>query len=185
MFQFANGSLVVNKATLTVTATNHTISYHQSIPQLTYTMSGFKYNDTQATATTGSPILSTWATSQAAPGTYAISIGMGQMAAPNYKFTVVAGTLTIVKATPVLSWSPTTNTIKVGTPLGSGILDATAVGNLAGSFKYTTYVNGVLTTVNVNTVLPVGTYTITATFSPTDSTDYTNATAQQVITVTP
>jgi hypothetical protein len=84
-----------------------------------------------------------------------------------------------------LSWIPTTTTIAHGTPLGAGVLDATVVGNQPGSFRYTTVVNGNLTTVTVATVLPVGTYTITATFTPADGQDYTTATAQQVITVTP
>ncbi len=183
-FQFVNASLTVSKAILTVTANNFTISYHQAIPTLTYTMTGFKYSDTQASATTGTPILFTWANTQSSVGTYVISASVGSLAAANYKLVTVAGTLTIVKAVPVVSWHPTTNTIRVGTALGPGILDATVAGNITGSFKYTTYVNGVLTTVNTSTVLPVGTYTITVTFSPTDSTDYWTATAQQVITVT-
>ncbi len=177
-------SFNINKATLTVTADSFTINYHQQIPKLTYTMTGFVYSDTQANATTGAPILSTWAMTTTVPGKYPISIGMGSLASANYKFTLVGGTITILKVTPVITWNPSTHTIKYGTALGSGILDAT-VNGIAGSFKYTTTVNGLLTTLYTSTVLPVGTYTITATFTPSDTAGYSTATAQQTITVTP
>ncbi|MGA9427242.1 MAG: MBG domain-containing protein, partial [Terracidiphilus sp.] len=65
-------SIVVNKATLTVTANNLTMKQGATVPKLTYTMKGFVNGDKQAKATTGQPALSTSATSKSAPGKYPI-----------------------------------------------------------------------------------------------------------------
>ncbi len=184
-FRFAGATLTVTKASLTVTANTITTTYGHTLLTLTYTITGFQYSDTQTSATTGVPLLSVWVTPTSPPGNYPISIGMGSLAAANYTFAMRGGTLIVTKATPVLTWNPSTHTIQHGTPLGAGVLDATVAGNLAGSFVYTTVVNGTLTTVTTSTVLPPGTYTITVTFTPSNNTDYTTATAQQVITVTP
>ena len=65
----------------------------------------------------------------------------------------------IAKATPILSWAAPAS-IVYGTPLSS-VLDATA--NVPGTFTYTP---------GGGTVLNVGKYTLSATFTPTDSADY-------------
>jgi hypothetical protein len=88
--------------------------------------------------------------------------------------------LTVTKATPTLAYSPSATTQSYGTGIPSGALDATAVdangAAIAGSFVYTTTVNGTATTLTAgSTILPVGTYTITATFTPTDATDYSSS----------
>ncbi len=86
----------VEQANLTVQANNITIKKGQAIPStLTYTMSGFVNGDTQATATSGIPSLSTTATSTSPDGTYPIYISSGTLVSPNYQFTFVAGVLTI------------------------------------------------------------------------------------------
>jgi hypothetical protein len=80
--------------------------------------------------------------------------------------------LSISKATPAITWANPAN-ITVGTALGSTQLDATA--NTAGSFVYTPA---------AGTVLAVGNQqTLGVTFTPTDSTDYTTATATASINV--
>jgi pimeloyl-ACP methyl ester carboxylesterase len=92
-----------------------------------------------------------------------------------------------VQSTPTLIWNPSAVSIAYGTPLGSGILDATANqndSNLAGTFAYTATINGgTPQTVTQATVLGAGVYTLTATFSPTDTTDYTSAIATVSLTV--
>ncbi len=90
-------SIVVNKATLTVTANNLSMKEGATVPKLTYTMKGFVNGDKQAKATTGQPALSTTATSKSAPGKYPITVKVGKLAAANYKFTFVKGTLTVTK----------------------------------------------------------------------------------------
>jgi len=98
-FNYVNGSVTVNAATLTVTATNHTKSYGAVLPTLTYTMTGFVNGDTQETATTGAPTLTTTARVASPLGTYPITVTIGTLAAANYKFKLVNGNIFVVKAT--------------------------------------------------------------------------------------
>jgi len=85
--------------------------------------------------------------------------------------------LTVTKSTPTLAYSPSAATQSYGTGIPAGALNATATdangAAVAGSFVYTTTVNSTATTLTAgSTILPVGTYTITATFTPTDAADY-------------
>jgi hypothetical protein len=81
-------------------------------------------------------------------------------------------TLVVNKATPVLTW-PTPSSISYGTALSATQLDATA--NTAGTFTYAP---------PAGTVLPAGTDTLTVNFTPTDTTDYTTASAFVSLVVT-
>jgi len=86
-------------------------------------------------------------------------------------------TLVINKATPVLTW-PTPAPIFPSTALSATQLDATAAGvkgaALAGTFVYNP---------TAGTALAAGAHTLSATFTPTDTTDYNAATAQVTIQV--
>lgn len=88
-------SIEVNKAMLTVTANNQTMTQGGSVPPLTYTITGFVNGDTQADATTGAPALSTTATSASTPGSYPITVSAGTLAAARYNFNFVDETLTV------------------------------------------------------------------------------------------
>jgi hypothetical protein len=90
----ATFTLTATKAELTVAAVNESVAYQQPIPALTYTITGFVNGDTQSVVT-GSPTETTTATDGSAPGTYPITIGLGSLAATNYRFTFENGTLTI------------------------------------------------------------------------------------------
>jgi hypothetical protein len=80
--------------------------------------------------------------------------------------------LTVSIATSVITWANPAG-ITAGTPLGSSQLNATA--NTPGTFVYTP---------PSGTVLAAGNgQTLSATFTPTDSTDYTSATASVTINV--
>jgi hypothetical protein len=96
----ANGTLTINKAHLTVTADNQSRLYGDPNPVLTATLTGFQNGETLATSgVTGSPALSTAATSLSTVGTYTISVSQGTLAAGNYDFTVFSpGTLTVTPA---------------------------------------------------------------------------------------
>jgi hypothetical protein len=87
--------LVVNRAVLTVTANNVSQSYGTAIPTLSVNYTGFVNKDTLATAVTGSPIVTTTAVATSPPGSYPIMVSQGTLAAANYTFTFVNGTLTI------------------------------------------------------------------------------------------
>ena len=84
---------------------------------------------------------------------------------------------TVTQATPTVWWS-TPAAITYGTPLGATQLDATATGvgaaALPGSFVYTP---------PAGTVLTAGTQTLNVAYTPTDTTDYTNANANVQLTV--
>jgi hypothetical protein len=92
-----------------------------------------------------------------------------------------------VQSTPTVLWNPSVGSLTYGTPLGTGVLDATANqngSNLAGTFAYTATISGgTPSAVTQATVLGAGAYTLTATFTPTDTTDYATATATTSITV--
>ena len=75
------------------------------------------------------------------------------------------------QATPSLTWSPPAS-ITYGTALGSAQLDAQA--GVAGTFAYTPA---------AGTVPGAGSRTLSVTFTPTDSNDYTTATATTTIDV--
>jgi MBG domain (YGX type) len=94
--QFADGTLTVNKAQLTVKADDKSKTYGGSNPNFTYGISGFLNGDTQASATNGSASCSSNGGQGA--GTYAINCGQGSLAASNYSFNYSPGTLTVGKA---------------------------------------------------------------------------------------
>ena len=82
-----------------------------------------------------------------------------------------AVTLTVNKATPVISWA-TPAAITYGTALSATQLDATS--SVVGTFSYSPA---------AGTVLKAGVQTLSVTFTPTDSVDYTTATSSVSITV--
>jgi hypothetical protein len=168
---FKTGTLTIEQATLTAAATDASIVYGSPIPAPEYTLSGFVNGDTQATAVTGSPSLSNTANSTSTVGSYAIDISTGTLTSTNYKFAFKNGTLTITKATPSISWAAPAP-IAYGTPLSATQQDASA--SVAGSFAYSPV---------AGTVLDVATHTLTATFTPADTTDYTTAKATVSLTV--
>jgi hypothetical protein len=90
--------------------------------------------------------------------------------------TYVGGTFAVDRATPTVTWAAPA-AITYGTALGPAQLDATA--SVPGTFAYTA--NG--PSVQPGEVLGAGTYTLGASFTPTDTTDYTAATASAQLVV--
>ena len=90
-------SQTVNKAPLTVTAQNATQIYGDSVPAFAAVYSGFVLGDT-AGVLSGSPSLSTTATSASPAGSYTITAAAGSLSASNYTVPPVNGTLTIQPA---------------------------------------------------------------------------------------
>ena len=84
----------------------------------------------------------------------------------NYNSATTSVTITVVKATPVITWAPPAG-IVYGTALGATQLNATA--SVAGTFVYTPA---------AGTVLSAGAaQALSVTFTPTDAANYTGATA--------
>ncbi len=161
----------VNKAPLTVTAQNASRAYGAANPTFSDIITGFVNGDTQSVVS-GTASLTTTATASSAPGTYPITAGLGTLSAANYTFsTFVNGTLTITQATPTITWA-TPPAITYGTALSATQLDATA--SVAGNFVYSPA---------AGTVLAEGTQTLSVTFTPTNTTDYTTATGSVQLTV--
>jgi hypothetical protein len=95
-FAFTGGTLTINRAVLTVTAYSYSRVEGTPLPNpYQYSISGFVNGDTQATAVTGAPVVTSIATPTSLPGTYPIVPAAGTLAAAEYTFTFVDGTLTI------------------------------------------------------------------------------------------
>jgi hypothetical protein len=110
IFNLRGGRYYIYDVTLNLTATSFTIAQGQPIPTLTYSLTGFVNGDTQATAVTGAPSLSTTATSTSSPGTYPIVITQGSLASGHYRFHPVNGTLTITLPAAAFTFSPSSLT---------------------------------------------------------------------------
>lgn len=176
VFAGVGSTLTVNKAVLTVTASDVHATYG-AIPALTaYTFSGFRNGDT-ASAVSGTPVLTTTATNTSPVGTYPINIDVSGLSSSDYTFTSVPGTLTVGIAAPVISWTPAApTTFTFGTTL-NGLLDASS--NVPGVWSYT--MNGAPMT-NAS-VLATGVYTLVGAFTPADAVDYSSARATLTVTV--
>ena len=100
----------------------------------------------------------------------------------NYTTASATSSINVTQATPTIIWNSPAD-IVYGTPLSDAQLDAVAVvhthyhgqgGNIPGIFTYTPP-NG--------TVLELGSYTLNVSFTPTDTTNYTTASASVFINV--
>lgn len=94
----ATQTLVVNKANLTIKATDTTRMQGASNPSFTITYTGF-VNGEGVTNLTGQPIATTSATGTSLPGYYPITVSGA--ASGNYNITYVAGRLTVLPTTGV------------------------------------------------------------------------------------
>jgi Flp pilus assembly CpaE family ATPase len=92
--------------------------------------------------------------------------------AADYTTAQAAISFTVAKAKPIATW-PTPASIAYGTPLGGAQLNATA--SVPGTFVYIPA---------AGTVLSAGANAISATFTPTDVTDYTTAQCEVAVVVT-
>ena len=111
------GTLFVNRAHLTVTASFPSITYGDAVPPPAATLSGFVNGDTAAVVS-GAPTLSGAASPSSGAGVYPITIGVGTLAAANYDFAnLVNGILTINKAPLTVTAQPASSTY--GDPLPS------------------------------------------------------------------
>lgn len=91
-------------------------------------------------------------------------------------------TFSIAQLATTTTWTPTATTQQYSAPLGNGVLNAAATtvggGSVAGSIVYlATPSGGSPQEVHGATYLPIGTYSLSATFYPNDSVDYTTSTA--------
>jgi glucoamylase len=95
----ATTTIDVNPAPLTVTANDQTMVAGHAVPSLTYSASGFVNGDTMSVLS-GTPTLSTTATSSSPAGSYPLTISAGTLRAANYQLQFANGTLTVTTASP-------------------------------------------------------------------------------------
>ncbi len=95
-------TFTVAKAALTVKVNDATRAFGAANPVFTIAFAGFVNGD-DASSISGVAELSTSATSISPPGTYTITAQPGNLAAPNYNFALVNGTLTVTKANAELT----------------------------------------------------------------------------------
>ena len=159
----ANVTLTVNQATPTITwATPAAITY------------GTALSATQLDASTtvaGSFSYSPAAGTVMGAGQQTLTATFTPTDTTDYTAASATITLTVNKATPPIIWA-TPAAITYGTTLSATQLDANST--VAGSFSYSPV---------AGTVLGAGQQTLTVTFTPTDTTDYTAASATVTLTV--
>jgi uncharacterized protein (TIGR03437 family) len=174
----ATGSsgVMISPAPLTVSATAAK-AYGAPLPALVATFSGFVGHDTLSSVT-GTPVVSTSATSTSPAGSYPITVS-GRLGTPNYTIVFVPGILTI---------SPVVLTVTA-----SG---ATRLYGAQNTFSYSMsgFVNGdtaavvsgapVLSTTASQSSAP-GTYPVTMTLGTLSAVSYTFALSSGSLTITP
>jgi hypothetical protein len=106
-----------------------------------------------------------------AAGTQTLSVTFTPADTTDYTTAATTVQLQVNKATPAITWA-TPAAIPFGTPLSSSQLDATAA--VPGTFVYSPA---------GGTVLSIGSHTLSVTFTPADTADYTTATATVKLTV--
>ena len=159
----ASVTLTVSKATPTITwATPAAITYGTALSatqlDASSTVAGtFAYSPSARTVLTA--------------GSQTLSATFTPTDSVDYSSATASVTLTVNKATPAITWA-TPAAITYGTALSATQLNASST--VAGTLSYSPA---------AGTVLTAGSQTLTATFTPTDTVDYTTATATVALTV--
>ena len=156
--------------TLTVNQASPSLIWAAPAP-ITY---GSALSATQLNAT--SPVAGTFSYSPAAgttlsAGAHTLTVTFTPTDTTDYTTATSSVALTVSQASPTLTWAAPPS-ITYGAALSATQLNASST--VAGTFSYSPA---------AGTVLTAGTHTLTVTFTPTDTTDYTSATASVPLTV--
>ena len=151
------GGQIVTKALLGITANDTNRSYGAVNPAFTYTASGFVNGDTTSVLS-GSPSLTTTATTNSAVGGYPITAATGSLSAANYSFSFTNGTLTVNPTALSITASNQSKTYGATLPLGTGqtAFSASGLKNNETIGTLTLTASG-----GTNASAPVGTYSLT------------------------
>ena len=157
-------SVTVNKATPSVTTwpTASSITYGQTLASSTLT---------GGASTPAGSFAFTTPTTKPGTGTASQSVTFTPTDATDYSTLTGTASVTVNKATPSITWA-TPAAITYGTALSGTQLNATA--SVPGAFVYSPA---------AGTTPAVGNDTLSVTFTPTDATDYTTATASVTLVV--
>ncbi len=169
----ATYSTITSTATITVTASQPTVTWVPNPASIVY---GTALSAAQLDASAnvpGSFVYMPAAGAVLSAGQQTLSATFTPSDPANYTTVTKTVAITVTSAQPVVTWTPNPASITYGTSLSAAQLDATA--SVSGSFSYTPA---------AGTVLNAGQQTLSVTFTPVDTTDYTTATKTAVITVT-
>ena len=189
-----SGTLTIVKATPAVTATTDLGSFNPQtetiVAHATVLNGGTNVNEgtlsfqvMNGTTAVGSPVVvpvvnGVASTSLTLPGGTPVGTGDSVVAtysgSGNYLTAASTALITLAPIAPVITW-PTPASIVFGQPLTAAQLDATA--SVPGKFTYTPALGTLLSA--------AAGQTLTVSFAPTDTADYTAATAATTINVTP
>jgi|ERR1035441_8303114 hypothetical protein len=147
----ANGTLVVNPATVTITASSGTMIYGGTVPTITATFSGFVLGQSSTILTT-QPTCSTTALTTSPVGTYPSNC-LGAVAA-NYTFAYVAGSVSVTPANLIITASA--NTMPYGGPVPT--ITPTFAGFLNGDTNLTALTTQPTCTTTATVTTGVGLY---------------------------
>jgi hypothetical protein len=176
----ATVSLTVNKATPAISWVPAAISYGAGlgINQLDATAAGLG-----ALASTSVPGAFSYSPSSGTvltAGSQTLSVTFTPADTADYNTATGTATLTVNKATPVISW-PQPAAISYGTALSTTQLDASATG--LGAYVTTAVPGAFVYSPLAGTVLTAGTQALSTTFTPADTNDYNTATGATSLTV--
>jgi hypothetical protein len=159
----ANATIVVNKATPTITWANPAaITFGTAL-------SATQLDATASTAGTFAYVPA--AGTVLAAGSQSLAVTFTPTDAADFNNATANATLVVTKATPTIIWANPA-AITFGTALGGTQLDATA--STAGTFVYVPA---------AGTVLAAGSQSLAVTFTPTDAADFNNTTANATLVV--
>ncbi len=159
-------SFTVAQAGLTVTASDASRAYGAANPSFSYTVTGYVNGDTPSVVSGTAPETTT-ATASSAAGAYPITFNNPSLAATNYTFTYVSGTLTVSSATQTITFASLPNVTYGASAITLG---ATASSGLAVSYSVTGPA-----TLNGSTLTVTGTGTVSVTASQAGNSNYASA----------
>ena len=159
-------SFSVTAAPLSITASSPTVNYGATIPTISATYSGLVNSDISSVVT-GQSCITAYTTTSAVGTSPSTSCSGGSTS--NYSISYVAGAVTINKATPTFS-----SFGNVSKTYGATAFDLTApTPSTPGTWTYASGTPSVISLTGISaTVAGYGTSLITATFTPTDITNY-------------
>jgi len=172
---FANGTLTVSKAPLTIKAENVTKVYGAALPAMPVTYTGFVLGES-ASVLTAAPSVTTTATPSSNAGNYPITVN-GATAA-NYAVTFQNGTLAVSKAPLTITADDKTKTQGTVNPAFTasyaGFVNGDTVASLDTAVSFST---------TAKTTSPVGSYPITP--KSAKDANYTVTFVNGTLTITP
>jgi len=176
-FKFTSGVLTIQKAVLTVQVTSLAMNYGASMPNFTYTTTGF-VNGENGRVISGQPTITTQASSASSVGVYPIIGNIGSLVATNYSFAFVNGELTVNKALLKVTANPVSMTYGAAPPAFSYQVSGFVNGQNLRAISGTPIFKSALSKGS-----PVGTYAISIEQGTLSSPNYSFAMTNGVATV--